>query len=85
MCKYMQKPTRYNVRAAIVCRWMCYDVCYLMFELCAKKTMCKNGCEEFLALLRAPEMRQMGCLLGWGLRLWGTGLANTNVALKRSL
>ena len=47
MCK---KPTRYNLCAAIVCRWLCYDVCYLMLELCAKKTMC---CEE---LLRAPEM-----------------------------
>ena len=48
-----------------------------------KRPMCNNGCEDFL---RAPEMRQIGGGVGGGgLCLWGTGLANTNVALKRSV
>ena len=50
-----EKSTRYNLYAAIVCRWLCYDVCYLMLNY-VQKNMC---CEE---LLRAPQMHQMG----WG-------------------
>ena len=31
-----KKPARYNPCAAIVYHFLCYDVCYLMLELCAK-------------------------------------------------